>query len=278
MHTLYTKITYKRRMHMKVELITHTPDALELLLLTKGVRLAGEEQSLEAIKSWPLEQKLEHLAYMRDTIKSSWEFVEYVFKVSGVTRAFTHQFVRTRPNSYAQEAQRVVDLSSATFLTPPALSHEDGAMFNEIVSASIRGYKDLRGKGIAPQDARGVVPTNIHTSIMAKINLRSMSSMAEVRLCTRTQGEYQDVFRLMREEVLRVHPWAEDFIQVWCAEHGTCQFPRYKECPIQKFTYHGTGDNVHQKVLSGIKRQFWSVRHEANPVAFKGSSQTREKI
>jgi len=260
---------------MKVELISFTQDALELLLFTKDVRLKGAAQSLEDIKAWPEEQKLEHLSYMRDTIKSSWEFVGYVFKISGVTRAFTHQFVRTRPNSYAQEAQRVVDLSSSTWLTPPALNDEMGAEFNEIIAHSIKGYASLKRKGAASQDARGVIPTNIHTSIMAKINLRSMSNMAEVRLCTRTQGEYQDVFREMRRLVLSVHPWAEDFIDVWCAQHGTCYFPRYTECPIQMYTYHGQ-DN-HKDVLAQIKRRFWSTRHEASPVAFKGKTKEESK-
>lgn len=257
---------------MKVELVSYTQDALELLLFTKNVRLKGEAQSLEDIKAWPEDQKMEHLSYMRDTIKSSWEFVEYVFRIIDVTRAFTHQFVRTRPNSYAQEAQRVVDLSNSTWLTPSALSDEVGSEFNEIIAHSIKGYANLKKHGAASQDARGVIPTNIHTSIMAKINLRSMSQMAEVRMCTRTQGEYQDVFREMRRLVLDAHPWAEDFINVWCIQHGTCYFPRYKECPIQQFTYHGGQEDFHKKVLASIKARFFSVRHEASPVAFKGKT------
>src|SRR5579863_9531120 len=82
----------------KVELVTFTPDALEVLIYTKSTRLQGK-QTLEEIKSWPMEKKLEHLAYMRDTIKSSWEFCEYTFEIHGVNREFTHQFVRTRDMS-----------------------------------------------------------------------------------------------------------------------------------------------------------------------------------
>ncbi len=254
---------------MKVELVSYTQDALELLLLTKDVRLAGEAQTLVDIMRWSEDQKLEHLAYMKDTIKSSWEFVDYTFKISEVTRAFTHQFVRTRSNSYAQEAQRVVDLSSSSWLTPPSLDDILGGEFNSIMANAIKGYKKLKDAGVASQDARGVIPTNVHTSIMVKVNLRSLSDMALVRLCTRTQGEYQDVFRLMRKEVIKVHPWAEDFINVWCVQHGTCYFPRYKECPIQQYTYHRTPE-IHNMLLDSIKEHFWSQRHEAKPIAFKG--------
>jgi thymidylate synthase (FAD) len=254
---------------MKVELVGYTQDALELLLFTKSIRLAGKEQSLEDIKAWSMEKKLEHLAYMRDTIKSSWEFVDYTFKISEVTRAFTHQFIRTRSNSYAQESQRTVDVSEHSWLTPDGLTVIQEKQFNNCINNTLQDYAFLVTHGVHPSKARGLLPTNIHTSIIAK-----MSQMAEVRLCTRTQGEYQDVFRAMRAEVLKVHPWAEDFINVWCVQHGTCYFPRYKECPIQRWTYHGGPKNFtpHEDVLSWIKEKFWSTRHEANPVAFAGQT------
>jgi thymidylate synthase (FAD) len=257
---------------MKVELVGYTQDALELLLFTKSIRLAGKEQTLEDIKAWPMEKKLEHLAYMRDTIKSSWEFVDYTFKISEVTRAFTHQFVRTRSNSYAQESQRTVDVSEHGWLTPDGLDIGQQLRFDTSINSSLREYDFFLSEGVHPSKARGLLPTNIHTSIIAKVNLRSISQMAEVRLCTRTQGEYQDVFRAMRAEVLKVHPWAEDFINVWCVQHGTCYFPRYKECPVQRYTHHGESSDYHRRVLEEVKEQFWSTRHEATPVAFAGQT------
>jgi flavin-dependent thymidylate synthase len=259
---------------MKVKLISHTEKALELLIFTKDTRLKGG-QTLEEIALWPIDKKLEHLAYMLDTIQSSWEFVDYVFKISGVTRAFTHQLVRTRTNSYAQEAQRVVDLSDAEWRTPEIHRMDAEILFDAIMANAINGYAQLRKMNVAPQDARGVIPTNVHTSIIVKVNLRTMSDMAKVRLCTRTQGEYQDVFRAMKAEVVRVHPWADRFIDVFCVKHGTCAFPRYTECPVQAFTYHGNPAE-HAERLSRIKEVFYNIRHEANPVAFKDSAQTED--
>ena len=71
---------------MKVELLSCTPDALNLLLRTKNTRLAYDEDPAD----WSEEERAKHLEYMLGTIKSSWEFVDYVFRISGVTRAFTH--------------------------------------------------------------------------------------------------------------------------------------------------------------------------------------------
>ncbi len=252
---------------MKVELVSYTPDALNLLLRTKGTRLAhGEDPA-----AWPEERKLEHLRYMRDTIKSSWEFVDYTFRIEGVTRAFTHQLVRTRTGSYAQEAQRVVDVRNYPVVRPEASLAKANAMavWMEAEEHARRAYAQMIDAGVPVQDARGILPTAITTSIMAKYSLRALSEMARLRLCTRTQGEYQDVFRAMRAAVLVVHPWAEEFIQVECVASGSCAFPRYgrEGCPV----YFPELDR--EQVKATAHRRFWSAeRFEAVPVVKDGKT------
>lgn len=249
---------------MKVELLSYQPDALELLLYTKNTRLRGGV-TLADIKAWPAEKKAEHLAYMLDTIQSSWEFAYYVFEIKEVSRAFTHQLVRTRIGNYAQESQRTVDVRDASFVIPKMESNQD--FYETAMQSSIDSYAGLIEAGVPVQDARGVLPTNIHTSIIAGFNLRTLHDMAEKRLCTRTQGEYQDVFRAMREAVIAVHPWAEPLLQVYCINHGTCCFPRYTECPVQKEVFGG----VALAITKGrVREAFESLRHEAVPVAQDG--------
>ncbi len=249
---------------MQVTLMSYTPDALNLLLRTKGTRLTHTEDP----STWSEEKKLEHLEYMRDTIKSSWEFVDYTFRIDGVTRAFTHQLVRTRTGSYAQQAMRVVDARNQPVETPPSILDNETWLdfWNDGIDAAIGAYAAMIDRGVPAQDARGILPTNITTSIMAKFNLRTLHEMAKLRLCTRTQGEYQDVFRAMRNVVISVHPWAEEFMDVYCVAHGTCAFPRYgkKECPV----YLPEMDNT--AVRDAAKAKFWSVRHEAAPIAKDG--------
>mgnify|MGYP001605912227 CR=1 FL=1 len=250
---------------MKVELISYTNDALSLLLSTKNTRLSVMD---DPPTMWSEEKRAEHLEYMRDTIKSSWEFVDYIFKIDGVTRAFTHQLVRTRTGSYAQQAMRVVDARNQPVAEPATIYEGNIDIWNEGRDAALDCYAKLIGSGMPIQDARGILPTNITTSIMAKLNLRTLHEMAKLRLCTRTQGEYQDVFRAMREVVIAVHPWAEQFIDVHCVATGTCAFPRYgaKECPV----YLSEMDNT--SVRKAAREKFWSVRHEAAPVAKDGKA------
>lgn len=250
-----------------VNLVGVTPNALELLLETKNTRLKNAEDVAE----WNDERKMQELAYMLDTIKSSWEFVDYTFLLQSVTRAFTHQLVRTRSGSYAQQSQRTVDVRDQAVLAPD-YALQDGDAFEDWISAvnmSVGFYEKMVDNGMPIQDARGILPTNMTTDIFCKFNLRTLHDMAKTRLCTRTQGEYQDVFRAMRQCVLSVHPWAEPFLQVHCVATGTCAFPRYgkKEC---KF-YDSRMD------LSQVKKEthelFWSSEKQvAVPVSKEGKT------
>lgn len=258
---------------MKVELINYTRNAVDLLIYTKSTRLQGKV-TMGEIQSWSQRKKQDELDYMRKTIKSSWEFVNYIFEITGVSRAFTHQLVRTRQASYAQQSQRSVDMSGASWLgiSEEKYGPDTVDMFDGLMQLANTGYSDLLSEGVQRQDARGVLPTNTLTSIIMGCNLRTLHQMAEVRLCVRTQGEYQDVFRAMRTEVVNVHPWADKFIQVFCVNHGTCCFPNYKECPIQELTYNGRLPGTHTDNLSRIKDAHNDLRFESNPIAKDGNT------
>lgn len=261
---------------MKVTLIASTPDALEVLLFTKNTRLQMSGAGLEDVKRWPEERKMKELAYMRNTIQSSWEFVDYIFAIEGVTRAFTHQLVRHRVGtSFAQQAQRVVNMEGFEYLATGDLSHEpDGTgetirtggvpskkmsrsaqIYDDVMNYIDNGYSLLLDHGVKPQDARGVLPTNILTNITMKANLRTLHDMALKRLCVKAQGEAQDVFWAMVEEVARVHPWAEPFLRVQCAWNGTCLFPSLPvdQCHVKPWVYDPAAAQSYGGWMNGYK-------------------------
>lgn len=199
---------------MKVTLINHTQNAAELLLFTKSTRLNMSPALLADIRSWTEAEKLEGLKYMANTIPSSWEFVDYVFMVEGVSRAYTHQQVRTRAASYAQQSLRIVDRSEFEYVFTARNKAEPLALniINEVLGAIKHGYESLLAIGQPVEDARGILPTNIATNIVCKFNLRTLSELARSRTGGRTQDEYIQVINGMIDEVLAVHPWAEHFL------------------------------------------------------------------
>lgn len=204
---------------MKVTLIDYTRGAVEKLIFTKSTRLNLSPGLMSEIRLWPEERKLEELRYIARTIRSSWEFVSYTFLIEGVSRAFTHQFVRTRQASYAQQSMRVTNMSQFDFVMPERLANaEPGTplghakrLIEEHNAQTAELYSALLNV-IPAEDARSILPTNVATNIVARFTLRAFSELAASRLGGRTQDEYRRVVEGMVDAVLGVHPWTKEFI------------------------------------------------------------------
>jgi len=207
---------------MEVQLIDYSgagsPDparhAANVLVFTKGTRLNMVPGLMAEIEAKPWSEIEAELEYMANTIPSSWEFISYTFLINGVTRAFTHQFVRTRTGSYAQQTMRVLDVDGWDYLTGPSLKGKaEELVYDDTMQSIADAYNEMIAGGAKIEDARGILPTNILTNIVAKFDLRTFSDTQRKRASTRTQGEYRDVMEAMRAEVLRVHPWATMFLE-----------------------------------------------------------------
>lgn len=189
--------------------------AADILIFTKNTRLQMSASTLEDVKSKPLDWKMKELEYMSNTIPSSWEFVDYTFMIEGVGRGFTHQFVRTRTGSYAQQSMRVTDMSEFDYVTPDKIYEMPD--LTEAYTAAMQAINDfyhmLIDLGAEIQDARGVLPTNICTNIVAKFNLRTLAEMAQKRSSIRTQDEYRKVLDAIINQVIQKHPWAQVFLR-----------------------------------------------------------------
>jgi thymidylate synthase (FAD) len=205
---------------MHVQLLSYTgmPDsdhAINLLIFTKQTRLQMSPGFFQEIEKWPYQRKLEELEYMANTIPSSWEFVSYTWLIEGVSRAFTHQFVRSRQFSFAQQTMRVLDVSSGPgwdYLSGPSLEGDCLAIYQNTMKTIDDAYKHLIRGGAKIEDARGILPTNILTNIVGSCNMRSFIELVQKRSSPRTQNEYRDVLEAMKASVLEVHPWMSLFL------------------------------------------------------------------
>jgi hypothetical protein len=75
----------------------------------------------------------------------------------------------------------------------------------------------------------------------------------------------------MRARVIEVHPWAEDFLDVYCAAHGTCAFPRFGKtsCPLYK---HVMPQEELERIRGAIRGESKEMKMEAVPVARDGKT------
>lgn len=222
---------------MKVHLIDYTGSghkdpaayAAAMIIFAKSTRLTMTPGLFDKILMLPNEEILKELNYIANTIPSSWEFVNYTFLIEGVSRAFTHQFVRTRTASYAQQTMRVLDVSEGPgweYLTGPSIpktipqdilieddAAHNAAIYHGCMDIISKTYKSLISNGAKVEDARGVLPTNILTNIMVSMNMRTLVEMVRKRSSPRTQGEYRDVLEGLKEATFAVHPWLKLFVE-----------------------------------------------------------------
>ena len=104
---------------MKITMIDYTgigmPDpvhhAENVLFFAKNTRLM-RSANFDALSSMTPDERGKELTYIARTIPSCWEFLHYTYVVEGVTRAFTHQLVRTRVASFAQQTMRVLPMEN----------------------------------------------------------------------------------------------------------------------------------------------------------------------
>jgi len=213
---------------MRVTLIDHTGKyaedparvAASMLVFSKRTRIEMRPGGFEDIVDNEGWDEIERdLAYASATVPSSWEFVDYTFLIENVTRAFTHQLVRTRTMSYAQQAMQVLDMSQGpgwdyligpTLAAVPEARDEYVDLMGRIARFYSRWVKDER---IKTEDVRGALPTNILTNILLKGNLRAFCDLIRKRVSPRNQGEFPEVLRFLKREMTHVHQWTTMFLE-----------------------------------------------------------------
>ena len=195
----------------------HSDDALwaaKKLIYTKSTRLEQGSSTWDSIFSMSDEEVKSQIDYIRDSVRSSWEFVTFTFQVKKVTRGFTHQLVRTRTASFAQQSQRVVNMSGFSYGCGPVVAADPDMMseYERCMEGIDSSYQKLIGMGAPAQDARGVLPTAVDTSIIVELNLRTLADLAAKRDNPRAEGEYHKVFIQMAQVAIARLPWIEEFL------------------------------------------------------------------
>ena len=229
---------------LRVELLTHTPDALALVYA--AFRQCYHDGFVADM--WPKllsgeVDKAKQAAFVAQVMESGHvspiEHVSFTFAVSGVSRALTHQLVRHRIASYSQQSQRYVDGSRFEHILPPAIARNPAARerFIQCMDAIGDAYKDIkalleedgRTGSRANEDARFVLPQAAASRIVLTMNCRSLLNFFEHRCCVRAQWE----IRAMADRMLAL--CREALPAVFAAAGARCE--RLGWCPEgEKFT------------------------------------------
>ena len=122
------------------------------------------------------------------------EHATFSFLITGVSRNFTHQFVRHRHISFAQQSFHYTIAKDKTLpMFKTALSPQAFDRVAGIFDKAFETYEDLLKMGVPRDEARHILPTGMPTKIMATSNLREWMQFVQVRTCTVNCAEIRNV-------------------------------------------------------------------------------------
>jgi len=240
----------------RVSLITFTQNAIPLMCYVRRVMHAPVPDTLEEFiqdhERWLGMSINDYFdkVLLNDGMPTFLEFVSLVFKLENVSRALTHQLVRHRIGfSYSQQSMRCVPAGTfadeGMYHLPDTVDNKE-YLYQGAMKTIQNLYNDLLSAGISIQDARGVLPTNIHTTIMFSCSLRAFIGMANKRLCRKAQGEFQQIAKLMVHAVIdRVDPRLRKWLGSPCVVNNHCMMKSENEQQLSEGKLTGKQNTDH---------------------------------
>jgi len=145
------------------------------------------------------------------------------FRLTGVSRSFTHELVRHRLFSYSQLSQRFVSAKDAAFVEPDVIAKDPEA--HETFMRSIRQAQEayvkledmLKGKfehvadktlrrKKAREAARAVLPNAVETKIVVTGNFRAWRHLVRLRAAEHTDVEIRSVAVEILRQLQKLSP------------------------------------------------------------------------
>lgn len=167
---------------MNIDLMDSTPNPIDLISMAMGTCYAKDNASELRVKR----------AYEANHM-SVFEHAKFTVRISGVSRALSHQLVRHRMASYCQESQRYVKLDTegdAWYVIPDTIRLTDQLeQYVGTMRACGEEYRKMLEDGVPAEDARYVLPNSCKTTIVMTMNLREFFAFLALRQDSHAQWE-----------------------------------------------------------------------------------------
>ena len=217
---------------MNVKLIGFTPNPEKLpAMAAKLTHDIAKPEELDKSSDKELTAILEHVMNLGHT--SVIEHTCFTFAISDVSRSLTHQLVRHRIASYAQQSQRYVNLNEPNYVIPPKIEKDKKMRkaYDETMENIWDQYNKLLEMGIPAEDSRYVLPNAACTNIIVTMNARSLLNFFDLRCCLHAQWEIRQLANKMLKEVKKIAPTIFKNAGPSCKHKGFCPENK-KDCPL----------------------------------------------
>ena len=178
---------------MEVELLHLTPNAEEFIGRCASICYDSSQDSGACVKRAAACVSKGHLATLR--------FAHATFKVKGISRACSHQFVRSKHLDFLQRSQRYCSEKDVVFIYP----YEDPNV-QQHFDASLELYKQLLLKGTKKEDARFVLPEATCTELIVTGNLQAWLDFINLRSGKEVQWEIRNVAKAINNILAKECP------------------------------------------------------------------------
>ncbi|KKL23944.1 hypothetical protein LCGC14_2420340, partial [marine sediment metagenome] len=233
----------------KVVLISHTENPIVLACYARRIMHSKIPDSLEELEK-SQEQYLGmtideyfNKVLMKDHMPTFLEFISFTFKLENVSRAMVFQLVRHRIGfSYSQQSLRCVNLPNfaddKAYYNPYREGTVDHNEYHHYMVKAQERYRAALKAGMPTQNARGILPLNIHTTITFSCTLRALIGMVNKRLCFKTQEEFKGVAAEIVKLVKSVDERLGLFFHKPCA-FGKCMMEAENEQQLEQKKFKG---------------------------------------
>jgi flavin-dependent thymidylate synthase len=157
---------------------------------------------------------------LKGGLQTALESQVVVFEVSGVSRACTHQLVRSRRAAFHQQSMRASFYGNQPETRIPEsiwrLGDDVRKAWVEAMMATHKAYQMACEADASYQDARYILPEGTNNYIVLEYPLREFMAVYAYRGCSMFQWEIVSVMRLARELLVRAYPWLDPYVKISC--------------------------------------------------------------
>ena len=122
-------------------------------------------------------------------------------------RGVSHEIVRHRLASYAQESTRYVNYKSDDIeFICPVTDRPAYDIWYDAIKCSEKSYKEMIKNGCSPQIARSVLPNSLKTEIVITMNLREWIHFFKMRCANDAHPQIREIAIPLREEFQKLIP------------------------------------------------------------------------
>ena len=223
-------------------------------------------------------------------LSSILDFPYYIISFKGVSRSFTHQWVRYRIAAHVQQSLRFTKIETKLengdpwFVIPPKILMKDPEIIVDFIRNILeqgKTYNKLLKYGIPAEDARFALPIATKTHISSAMNAEELLHVIDQRTCFDAQWEIRNATYALMAGLYAISPRIFSTAGPFCISEKVCrgraQGKCYKEAKILTEKMKSMGEEIRNEFDKADFGEFISV-DMTDILGYRVSNRKKKKV